>query len=263
VLEFRYSAHPLIQYCGAGPRRLRATAGSAAEEFVADPVAEGYALGDNVYKTGRLAFTATDSATTLTFESLVETCGGPLLDTVSVTLVDGDDDGSGDAVDNCPGLPNDQTDTDGDGDGDACDSDDDGDGVPDAGDAFPTDPDESVDTDGDGAGDNGDDDDDGDGVRDGQDAFPLDAGESADNDGDGTGDNADTDDDNDGVADSDDACATQAGDAPTGCPVPALPTSRDDCKRGGWRTYGARFRNQGDCVSFVATRGADRARVAA
>jgi hypothetical protein len=33
-----------------------------------------------------------------------------------------------------------------------------------------------------------------------------------------------------------------------------LPTSKDQCKNGGWRTYGV-FKNQGDCVSFVATRG--------
>jgi hypothetical protein len=34
----------------------------------------------------------------------------------------------------------------------------------------------------------------------------------------------------------------------------ALPTSKDQCKNGGWRTYGV-FKNQGDCVSFVATGG--------
>ncbi len=33
-----------------------------------------------------------------------------------------------------------------------------------------------------------------------------------------------------------------------------LPTSKDQCKKGGWRTYGV-FKNQGDCVSFVATGG--------
>jgi len=36
--------------------------------------------------------------------------------------------------------------------------------------------------------------------------------------------------------------------------APPLPTSKEQCKNGGWRTFGA-FRNQGDCVSFVATRG--------
>ena len=33
-----------------------------------------------------------------------------------------------------------------------------------------------------------------------------------------------------------------------------LPTSKDQCKNGGWRTFGV-FKNQGDCVSFVATGG--------
>jgi hypothetical protein len=36
--------------------------------------------------------------------------------------------------------------------------------------------------------------------------------------------------------------------------APPLPTTRDDCKNGGWKTYGV-FKNQGDCVSFVATGG--------
>jgi hypothetical protein len=33
-----------------------------------------------------------------------------------------------------------------------------------------------------------------------------------------------------------------------------LPTSKDQCKNGGWRSFGV-FKNQGDCVSFVATGG--------
>lgn len=33
-----------------------------------------------------------------------------------------------------------------------------------------------------------------------------------------------------------------------------LPTSKDQCKNGGWQTFGV-FKNQGDCVSFVATGG--------
>jgi hypothetical protein len=33
-----------------------------------------------------------------------------------------------------------------------------------------------------------------------------------------------------------------------------FPTSKDQCRNGGWRTY-AVFKNQGDCVSFVATGG--------
>jgi len=34
----------------------------------------------------------------------------------------------------------------------------------------------------------------------------------------------------------------------------ATPTSKDQCKNGGWKTFGV-FKNQGDCVSFVATGG--------
>ena len=33
-----------------------------------------------------------------------------------------------------------------------------------------------------------------------------------------------------------------------------FPVTRDQCKNGGWRSYPG-FRNQGDCVSFVATGG--------
>ena len=33
-----------------------------------------------------------------------------------------------------------------------------------------------------------------------------------------------------------------------------FPTSKGECKNGGWRTFGV-FKNQGDCVSFVATGG--------
>jgi hypothetical protein len=35
---------------------------------------------------------------------------------------------------------------------------------------------------------------------------------------------------------------------------PARPTLKDQCKNGGWRNYPG-FKNQGDCVSFVATKG--------
>jgi hypothetical protein len=34
----------------------------------------------------------------------------------------------------------------------------------------------------------------------------------------------------------------------------AVPATKGECKNGGWRTYGV-FKNQGDCVSFVATKG--------
>jgi hypothetical protein len=33
---------------------------------------------------------------------------------------------------------------------------------------------------------------------------------------------------------------------------PPLPSSKEQCKNGGWKTFGV-FKNQGDCVSFVAT----------
>jgi hypothetical protein len=33
-----------------------------------------------------------------------------------------------------------------------------------------------------------------------------------------------------------------------------LPTAKDECKNGGWRNFPV-FKNQGDCVSFVATKG--------
>ena len=36
--------------------------------------------------------------------------------------------------------------------------------------------------------------------------------------------------------------------------TPAVPTTKDQCKDGGWRNFPG-FRNQGDCVSFVATGG--------
>jgi hypothetical protein len=39
-------------------------------------------------------------------------------------------------------------------------------------------------------------------------------------------------------------------------PAPATPTSKDQCKDGGWQTFSdPSFKNQGDCVSFVATHG--------
>jgi hypothetical protein len=36
--------------------------------------------------------------------------------------------------------------------------------------------------------------------------------------------------------------------------VTCLPTAKGECKNGGWQSYGV-FKNQGDCVSFVATGG--------
>ena len=36
---------------------------------------------------------------------------------------------------------------------------------------------------------------------------------------------------------------------------PAFPTTKEQCKNGGWQDFGLSFKNQGDCVSFVATGG--------
>ena len=41
-------------------------------------------------------------------------------------------------------------------------------------------------------------------------------------------------------------------------PPPAQPTTKDDCKNGGWKSFPG-FKNQGDCVSFVATHGRNAA----
>ena len=30
-----------------------------------------------------------------------------------------------------------------------------------------------------------------------------------------------------------------------------FPTSKDQCKAGGWRSFGSSFKNQGQCVAFV------------
>lgn len=42
-------------------------------------------------------------------------------------------------------------------------------------------------------------------------------------------------------------------------PAPPVPTSANQCKNGGWQLYadstGTPFKNQGDCVSYVATKG--------
>lgn len=38
-------------------------------------------------------------------------------------------------------------------------------------------------------------------------------------------------------------------------PTPDVPTEVSQCKKGGWQNYNGLFKNQGDCVSFVATGG--------
>jgi len=42
---------------------------------------------------------------------------------------------------------------------------------------------------------------------------------------------------------------------PTATQAPSGPTSKDQCKNGGWRNFSVprRFKNQGDCIQFVNT----------
>jgi hypothetical protein len=35
-----------------------------------------------------------------------------------------------------------------------------------------------------------------------------------------------------------------------------FPTTKDDCKNSGWERFGI-YKNQGDCVSYVATNGSN------
>jgi hypothetical protein len=43
-----------------------------------------------------------------------------------------------------------------------------------------------------------------------------------------------------------------------GAPGAAVPATKDECKKGGWRNFSG-FKNEGDCVSFVATGGKNEA----
>jgi hypothetical protein len=176
---------------------------------------------------------------------------------------DGDSDGVANERDNCVDKANaDQVDTDGDGKGDACDTfddrDSDGDGVKNGADnclnvANPS----QSDIDGDKAGDACDTvndlDRDDDGTNDDVDNCKgLANRDQLDTDTDGQGDACDSDDDGDGVADTADSCSKQFGTANNGCP---MPTKKDECLNDGYKRYGTTFRNQGDCVSYIATRG--------
>jgi hypothetical protein len=80
--------------------------------------------------------------------------------------------------------------------------------------------------------------------------------------------------DNDGAGqDMFSGAGTPTGEAPSICPAsplsplapipsgditvhdaPAHPISKEQCKRGGWRNFGAAFKNEGRCVAFVQRR---------
>jgi hypothetical protein len=72
--------------------------------------------------------------------------------------------------------------------------------------------------------------------------------------------------DDDGVPDDADNCVDDANpdqldadgdDIGAACDSKEVPSSKDDCKGNGWKAFDGRykFKNQGDCVSFVATWG--------
>ncbi|MCB0828052.1 MAG: hypothetical protein KDB62_04485 [Solirubrobacterales bacterium] len=82
----------------------------------------------------------------------------------------------------------------------------------------------------------------------------------------GLSDSPVSDSDNDGVSDDEDNCPASPnpdqGDLDedglgTACDTKEVPTSTGECKKGGWATFNGRFEfsNQGDCVSYVATKG--------
>lgn len=190
-----------------------------------------------------------------------DACAG----TAAGTLVasDGCADPDGDGVsthagDNCAEVANaDQADNEGDGIGDVCDADDDNDNVSDEAElAAGTDP-LNPDTDGDGARDDADN------------CGTVTNADQSDLDADGLGDACDPDIDGDGVANDSDNCRSAANadqiDADddgrgAACDTLELPRTKDDCKNGGWRSFDgtATFRNQGDCVSYVATGGRNK-----
>jgi len=88
TLSFDYSGHPYWA-CYFGPKSMQASAGSASTVVSADPLAEGYLNGTNIWHSASVSFTASSSSTVISFESLENdgTCAGPLVDNVSVTAI--------------------------------------------------------------------------------------------------------------------------------------------------------------------------------
>jgi len=92
-------------------------------------------------------------------------------------------------------------------------------------------------------------DDDGDGVANGDDNCPTTPNsDQADSDGDGVGDACD----NCPTASNPDQADTDADGVGNVCdPTPSTPTSKDQCKNGGWAVFA--FQNQGQCVRYIET----------
>ena len=200
-------------------------------------------------------------------------CDSTVLDLkIALTNDDADNDGVADATDTCPSVSNPgQENRDGTADtqGDACDTDADNDGIGDLGDNCRDVPNPDQANTGvapDDLGDACDDDADNDAVVDSRDNCPNVANISqADLDADRVGDACDGDRDGDGVADAQD----NAPDTPNAdqqdldgdgigdvIDPKVLPASASQCKKDGWMRFhdgSSRFKNQGDCVSFVAT----------
>ena len=252
-----FVGQPTFESQGGGGAQGGNTMGTCTFTDTSFKCTNGYlgAFGNNLIVTATIRLTTAYTGQsfkqpfdTVTYDPVVRTAGARALgsQTFDITKMpavavqqDADGDGVLNANDNCPSDANaGQANNDADAQGDACDADDDNDGVDDGADRFPFDPKESVDTDNDGVGDNGDN------------CRTVSNAGQANHDGDSQGDACDPDDDNDGLPDTEDSDPFDNQNA--------KPSNKDQCKNDGWRRYrvgGKPFKNQGDCVSYVATRG--------